>query len=402
MSSFWNHRNWEQSDENWNGWNETKNSHYTGNWDRDEWYAESTGKASTKHSDRSNSYERGGGGDLRFPAKRSERSNSMTSSNKSGSLAKASPQSRQSDVVAHAFMKGKAQGLSWAEESHKGKGDMSSGYYRSSENETVDLPILVDNKKSGKGNMRKGGKYETRWKRKDHSRGKMGSDEWNSESMEYPPLEEQDDWMQGRPASLEIRTFTPLAHETQLARERAADITPRMLESLFCIINSLYRDRIKPTTKILKQRLMQSYRTPTSEQCALIENFPSVCLSTPELYRVDYRLNDAIYLLANEPQWFEGWCELEGIVEDDFGEELWMEFSDYMDRFDEPLQHMKNARAGDRDEELYLAQELRQRSLPFLNNLTLGELCAVVRLARSKGLLCSRKDYETPDYLHEV
>jgi hypothetical protein len=127
----------------------------------------------------------------------------------------------------------------------------------------------------------------------------------------------------------------------------------------------------------------------------MLDNFDRVFIQIPDVYRIEYRANDKIFYLVKEPTWFTRWIELEGIVDDDFGDVFWIKFSVYIDSLKKPLRFMEEARrastTGERNEVCF-AKELRAQNQHFLTNKSLGELCAVVRLARSKGLLVFRNE----------
>eukprot|EP00397_Hematodinium_sp_SG-2012_P005474 GEMP01005494.1.p1 GENE.GEMP01005494.1~~GEMP01005494.1.p1 ORF type:complete len:438 (+),score=54.39 GEMP01005494.1:24-1337(+) len=437
MSYWYGGENWESNYGGWNEWNDSsyeKAANSDGRmWrfnDQNDWHYEShsSTKGPRTQASRSNNHSqvqhehapKGGKGILGAPA-------------------------LPPDVVAHAYMKGKARGLSMLDDpqTKAGKGAKPSIF--------VDLPIMpaVSNETVGKGAMAVAKSTvrnlsasaplsnstlsltatpESQWNAKIEPQGEYDAPSkkkhnkmkaWRADEKEEADFDDKTATRDLRensrqissdsqyntggpmfteyvntPAPKPARTSELPPQETQLP-----EITPLLNESLRCVIESLYRDRIRPTTKVLKERLMSRYPKPTSEQHRLVEHFPSVCITESDIYRVEYRANDSIFYLKHEPSWFEGWIELEGIVEDEYGDVFWMAFSDYIDNLRKALPHMEEARLGDRNEELLLAMELRQQALPFLQNKSLGEMCAVVRLARSKGLLAFRRDNE---YLHEV
>jgi hypothetical protein len=133
-----------------------------------------------------------------------------------------------------------------------------------------------------------------------------------------------------------------------------------------------------------------NYKTDKDEK-EFINHFTAACVSAEKrhLFKPEYRTRDAIFYLVEEPEWFKGdWIELETIVEDDLGDEFWIKFSNFVDDLQEPMLYMEDARLHtERRHELNLAKELRDTHLPFLQKKSLGQLCAIVRLARTKGLL---------------
>lgn len=208
----------------------------------------------------------------------------------------------------------------------------------------------------------------------------------------------------------ELENPPPASHSSQpIQSTEQGIVSDGMKESLYLCILSLYRDRIKPTTKFFRERLTECFASlnpPYSdeEMKYVLENFTRIMMQLPE-YKIESRANDKIFYLREKPKWFQGWIELEGIVEDEYGDVFWMKFSSYIDNLRKPMKFMDEARRGtamastngERNEVLF-AKELRAKNQYFLSGKTLGELCAVVRLARNKGLLVFRNE----DKIHEV
>mmetsp|Transcript_12282 Transcript_12282/g.37932 ORF Transcript_12282/g.37932 Transcript_12282/m.37932 type:complete len:320 (-) Transcript_12282:111-1070(-) len=105
-----------------------------------------------------------------------------------------------------------------------------------------------------------------------------------------------------------------------------------------------------------------------------------LCAREPEQYRILPPMNgeQPVILLVQEPRWFDGWVDVEA-PEGNYSEDVWEAFTAFLrdDGVSLPSQPYQ------------AALELRQRNLPHLQKLALGELEHIVRLGLGRRHLLS-------------
>eukprot|EP00931_Biecheleriopsis_adriatica_P079567 TRINITY_DN52971_c0_g1_i1.p1 TRINITY_DN52971_c0_g1~~TRINITY_DN52971_c0_g1_i1.p1 ORF type:complete len:518 (-),score=66.53 TRINITY_DN52971_c0_g1_i1:36-1562(-) len=149
-------------------------------------------------------------------------------------------------------------------------------------------------------------------------------------------------------------------------------------------LQSLYKDRIKPLGNYVKGRLKEQ-----SAPEAVIRAFIDVFSRHPDLFDVQKEDSaagtEATIFLWSEPDWFQGWVDMDS-AEDPYDEDLWESFKAFVEEGHE----FAGGRYG-------MARDLVKRKLPFLSELTLGEVCHVVQLAiqHKKILVYHRKMLKT-------
>lgn len=137
---------------------------------------------------------------------------------------------------------------------------------------------------------------------------------------------------------------------------------------LLSSLESLYTDRIRPMANYVKGRLKER-----SWPESIVKNFVELYAEHPDLFDVQRpaqpTTDEAIIFLISEPSWFKGWVDIDS-PSDEYEESLWEAFAGFLDG--------EHTFAGGR---YGMARELMQRNLPFLSELSLGEVCHVVQLA---------------------
>jgi len=138
---------------------------------------------------------------------------------------------------------------------------------------------------------------------------------------------------------------------------------------LVTILESLYEDRIKPMANYVKGRLKErSIAEP------IVKSFVDLYAQHTDLFIVQQptpgsQTDEAAIFMVKEPEWFKGWVDIDA-PDDPYDEKIWEELAKFLDG--------EHTFAGGR---YGMARELTQRKLPFLEPLSLGEICHMVQLA---------------------
>jgi len=141
-----------------------------------------------------------------------------------------------------------------------------------------------------------------------------------------------------------------------------------------CLI-SLYSDRIRPIQSHVQRRLREC-------GCgeSVVQGVLPFCAREPEQYKILPPMHgeQPVILLVAEPHWFKGWVDVEA-PEGDYSQLVWDALAAYLRNNDValPVQPYQ------------AALELRQRSVPHLGSLSLGEVEHMVRLALGRRQLLS-------------
>jgi len=147
--------------------------------------------------------------------------------------------------------------------------------------------------------------------------------------------------------------------------------TTAVREMLSSVLESLYRDRIKPMASYVKGRLKEK-QAPEP----IIKGFVNVYLQHADLFEVQRPTkDDTVILFCKDPSWFQGWVDMDSL-EDTYDESMWEDLERFLDG--------QHAFAGGR---YGTARELIQRNLPFLAPFSLGEVCHIIQLAIQKRKL---------------
>ena len=133
-------------------------------------------------------------------------------------------------------------------------------------------------------------------------------------------------------------------------------------DQIWGCLSSLYRDRMRPTLSVLCRRL---------HECgchdATIASLPCICACQPDRYVLD----GGCILLRSPPQWFEGWVDMDS-KENVYSRDAWEELNGLLEEDSVSLALAESP--------LSAALVLRQRCMPNLQKLCLGELCHMVHL----------------------
>lgn len=145
--------------------------------------------------------------------------------------------------------------------------------------------------------------------------------------------------------------------------------TEGLRSTLTTILESLYEDRIKPMANYVKGRLKER-STPEP----IVKSFVELYSQHPDLFIVQQppvgsQTDEATIFFVTEPSWFKGWIDIDA-PDDPYDEKTWEELAKFLDG--------EHTFAGGR---YGMARELMQRNLPFLKELSLGEVCHMVQLA---------------------
>lgn len=174
------------------------------------------------------------------------------------------------------------------------------------------------------------------------------------------------------------------------------------------ILEELYVDRIYPTLITMKSRLGDCPATGAATELSAppgIEQLLAVAASDPAAYviQTDARGDPVGLTLRHEPAGFLGWVDPNG-DDDPYNEDFWLELGAYLEDLamratlaGEVARHsLEGGRFG-------VAKFLREKDLPCLRGMCLGELCHVVQLAIRRGLLIyDRSSRILPAQLHRA
>mmetsp|Transcript_17935 Transcript_17935/g.38201 ORF Transcript_17935/g.38201 Transcript_17935/m.38201 type:complete len:621 (-) Transcript_17935:133-1995(-) len=132
------------------------------------------------------------------------------------------------------------------------------------------------------------------------------------------------------------------------------------------VLESLYQDRIRPMSSYVKGRLKE-HSCPEP----LVKNFTELYSQHTDLFLVQRAegSDESAFFLVTEPDWFKGWVDIDS-QSDPYDEAMWEAYAKFLEG--------EHAFAGGR---YGMARELMQRSLPFLAEYSLGEVCHIVQLA---------------------
>lgn len=154
-------------------------------------------------------------------------------------------------------------------------------------------------------------------------------------------------------------------------------------EQLVAAVESLYNDRIRPDSRILKRRLVElnrdsGLRTVDIDSAAL----RAAVAATPGLSVLPDDIGDWIAVLCNRRPNFIDAHE----KSDAYAPCLWEAFHHYVSSLSDPNEYrLPSSRYA-------CAHELQARALPFFEGLTLGSLCHIVQLAVSKKNILGYRD----------
>mmetsp|Transcript_25888 Transcript_25888/g.86154 ORF Transcript_25888/g.86154 Transcript_25888/m.86154 type:complete len:493 (-) Transcript_25888:133-1611(-) len=167
------------------------------------------------------------------------------------------------------------------------------------------------------------------------------------------------------------RGMDPVSADAQTAAVLESMGTEGLRATLVSILESLYEDRIKPMANYVKGRLKER-STPEP----MVKSFVELYAQHPDLFIVQQpapgsQTDEAtiFFQKASEPSWFKGWVDIDA-PDDPYQEVTWSELAKFLDG--------EHTFAGGR---YGMARELMQRNLPFLAELSLGEVCHMVQLA---------------------
>lgn len=164
-----------------------------------------------------------------------------------------------------------------------------------------------------------------------------------------------------------------------LADETRLDLAKR---SLAAAVTSLYQDRIIPVQSHVARRLREAGGGE-----AVIQALLPLSARDPTQYTIVPPMSgeQPVILLAQEPAWFRGWVDVEAAT-GNYSQGVWEALTTLF-----------------RDESIALpgqpyqaALYLKQRNVPRLQALTVGELEHMVRLALGRRLLCHHGDQLRP------
>lgn len=144
--------------------------------------------------------------------------------------------------------------------------------------------------------------------------------------------------------------------------------------SLRICVESLYRDRLKPTLAEIQRRLTERAWGPEKLRAVL-----PLSAREPETYEIVAPVDGRplCIFLRSPPDWFDGWVDAER-SEAAYSSEVWESLEAFL-REGEPV--LEGGITG-------AALALRQRALPHLQHLSLGEIRDLVKRAVSeRGLL---------------
>ncbi|CEL97678.1 unnamed protein product [Vitrella brassicaformis CCMP3155] len=202
----------------------------------------------------------------------------------------------------------------------------------------------------------------------------------------------------------------PVTHETAVTHQAL----------LLYALTSLYEDQIHPFFCDIERRLQELQAPPVVEKhfVALYSLMPAVYEVTPAPHDNTAATRDSpssgvrpfpspspstrVYLRSQHiPCGFRGWVDPKSSV-NPYPERVWRQLSDYLcvlmreggcgrggEATGEFAYQFKGGRYG-------MAMELKKRSLHWTNEWTLGEMCHIVQLAITKGLLAYENNILQP------
>ncbi|CEL98155.1 unnamed protein product [Vitrella brassicaformis CCMP3155] len=192
---------------------------------------------------------------------------------------------------------------------------------------------------------------------------------------------------------------------------------PALRALLLYALTSLYEDQIHPFFCDIERRLQELQAPPVVEKhfLALYSLMPAVYEVTPAPHDNTATTRDSpfvrpfpfpspstrVYLRSEHiPCGFRGWVDQKSSV-NPYPERVWRQLSDYLcallrdggcgrgEATGELAYQFKGGRYG-------MAMELKKRSLHWTNEWTLGEMCHIVQLAITKGLLAYENNILQP------
>ncbi|CEL95613.1 unnamed protein product [Vitrella brassicaformis CCMP3155] len=158
---------------------------------------------------------------------------------------------------------------------------------------------------------------------------------------------------------------------------------------------SLYQDQIRPHEPDVLRRLQENGASEHLQQ-----NFLRLYETLPE-YSVLYNEGSPVVMFKKEPELFEGWIDPNS-SDDPYPEEVWQGFLGHIAVL------MQTTNSGKRPEcpnlgryqfkggRYGMAMELYRQQLSFLQHLTLGQVCHLVQLAISRGILAYERSVLQP------
>jgi len=182
------------------------------------------------------------------------------------------------------------------------------------------------------------------------------------------------------PSPAGMQDFLNVLRRRPLPAQISDECLPRVQEMLLHCIMDCYRDRIKPMQSSVQRRLRENRGGEAAAQALL-----PLCAREPDRYRIVPPMHgeQPVVLLIDEPPWFAGWLDSEGPetihghTETNLSFEVWEGLRQFVSDDANCLPVQACA----------AALELRQRSLPFLQNRSLTEIQTMVRLAILRGWL---------------
>mmetsp|Transcript_98990 Transcript_98990/g.181177 ORF Transcript_98990/g.181177 Transcript_98990/m.181177 type:complete len:868 (+) Transcript_98990:121-2724(+) len=176
-----------------------------------------------------------------------------------------------------------------------------------------------------------------------------------------------------QPSAAGVQDFLNVLRRRALPSDITEEKRQQINKALFSCVMSLYRDRIKPVQNHLQRRLRERNVSDSAVMAVL-----PLCAREPETYRITppMRGQQPTILFVEEPLWFTSWVDVES-PESNFGPDAWEAFHGFLSSENAVLP----------SQPYQAAVELRQRSLPALQKLCLGELEHMVRQAIGRNLL---------------
>eukprot|EP00929_Paragymnodinium_shiwhaense_P089524 TRINITY_DN4965_c0_g1_i1.p1 TRINITY_DN4965_c0_g1~~TRINITY_DN4965_c0_g1_i1.p1 ORF type:complete len:815 (-),score=173.37 TRINITY_DN4965_c0_g1_i1:647-3091(-) len=223
------------------------------------------------------------------------------------------------------------------------------------------MPVIITDY-GGKGKGKAGKKKKAAEKGEKGQKGEKG--EKGSEKNQKGSRQDEGKGGKGRMAETGSAD-----KDLQACLERLGSSSVR--EHLIKALESIYWDRIKPMSYYVKGRLKQQ-----SVPEPLVKSFLTLYEQHSDLFNVlQPRTPDdeACIYFVEEPEWFDGWVDIDS-PDDPYDEEMWEEFSNYLEAGPEGGDSFPGGRYG-------MACELLKRDLSFLKYYSLGEVCHIVQLA---------------------